>query len=137
MHNQILEGKLVNAMDNSVPLQMVAVDDIGAFVAQAFSNPDIFSKKEIDIAGDSKTFPEIAAIFSENLGHEVKYVKLDLDEYRNIMGDEYAKMVDWFNNVGYDADIDALRQNYDVELTSFRDWVKMADFKQFKVQQHK
>ncbi|MDP4193736.1 MAG: NmrA/HSCARG family protein [Bacteroidota bacterium] len=137
MHNQILEGKLVNAMDNNVPLQMVAVDDIGAFVAQAFTNPDIFNKKEIDIAGDSKTFPEIAAIFSENLGHEVKYVKLDLDEYRNIMGDEYAKMVDWFNNVGYEADIDALRQNYDVELTSFKDWVKMADFKQFKVQQHK
>lgn len=137
MHNEILAGKLVNAMNENVPLQMICVEDIGEFVTQAFMHPDIFEGKEIDIAGDSRTMPEVASIFSENLGEQVKYVKLDLDEYRNIMGDEYAKMVDWFNNVGYDVDIDALRDNYDVDLTSFKDWVKQADFQQFKVKQHK
>lgn len=137
MHNDILAGKLVMAMHENTPLQMIAVNDVGAFAAQAFMHPDIFRGKEIDIAGDSKTMPEIASIFSENLGEQVKYVKLDLDEYRNVMGEEYAKMVDWFNRVGYDVNIDALRDSYDVELTSFKDWVKQADFQQFKVKQHK
>ncbi|MGE5681651.1 MAG: NmrA/HSCARG family protein [Bacillota bacterium] len=137
MHNQILEGKLVSAIENDIPLQMIAVDDIGAFVAQAFMHPDIFGHKEIDIASDSKTMPEAAQIFSDVLGEQVKYVKLDLEEFKNIMGDEYAKMMDWFNKVGYDVDIDALRQNYDVDLTSFKDWVRKADFHQYKVRQHK
>lgn len=137
MHNDILAGKLVMAMHENTPLQMIAVDDVGAFAAQAFMHPDIFRGKEIDIAGDSKTMPEVVSMLSENLGEQVKYVKLELDEYKNVMGEEYAHMVDWFNRVGYDVDIEALRQNYDVELTSFKDWVKQADFQQFRVKQHK
>lgn len=137
MHNQILEGRLVSAINENTPLQMIAVQDIGAFVLQAFQHPDIFSKKEVDLAGDSKTMPEVASILSENLGEQVKYVRLEMDEFRNIMGDEYANMMEWFNRVGYDVDIEALRQNYDVELTSFREWVKLADIQQYKVRQHK
>ncbi|MGE5458538.1 MAG: NmrA/HSCARG family protein, partial [Methanococcaceae archaeon] len=133
MRDQILNGRLVNAMEPNKPLQMIAVDDIGKFVAQAFTHPDIFHSKAIDIAGDSKTFPEIATIFSENLGEQVKYEKLDINEYKNIAGDEYAKMTDWFNRVGYDVDIKSLRENYDVDLTSFKDWVKKANFHELKV----
>jgi uncharacterized protein YbjT (DUF2867 family) len=137
MHNQILEGRLVSAINENTPLQMIAVKDIGSFVLQAFLHLDIFSKKEVDIAGDSKTMPEVASILSENLKDPVKYVRLEMDEFRNIMGDEYANMMEWFNRVGYDVDIEALRQNYDVDLTSFKEWVKLTDFQQFKVRQHK
>lgn len=135
-HNQILEGRLVNALSENTPLQMISVDDIGAFVAQAFLHPDIFLRKEIDIAGDSKTMPEAAQMLSEVTDVRVKYVKLDMAEYRNIMGDEYANMAEWFENVGYDVNIEALRENYDVELTGFRDWLKTANFEQFKIKQH-
>ncbi|MGE5499430.1 MAG: NmrA/HSCARG family protein [Syntrophothermus sp.] len=135
-HNQILEGRLVNALSENTPLQMIAVSDIGEFVAQAFLHPDIFRHKEIDIAGDSKTMPEVAQLLSEATDVRVNYVKLDMAEYRNIMGDEYANMAEWFEKVGYDVNIEALRENYDVELTGFRDWLKTADFEQFKIKQH-
>ncbi|MGE5402449.1 MAG: NmrA/HSCARG family protein [Ignavibacteriales bacterium] len=137
MRNEIFGGKLVSAMDEDVPLQMIAVDDVGAFVAQAFSNPDIYMSKEIELAGDSKTFPEVATILSSVLDEKVTYVKLSLREYENIVGKEFAQMVDWFNRVGYDVDIESLRNNYDVDLTSFRDWLEKVNFIQYKVKQYK
>lgn len=137
MRNEIFAGKLVSAMDDNVPLQMIAVDDIGAFVAQAFTNPDIYMNKEIELAGDSKTYPEIASLLSSELGEPVSYVKLSLKEFENIVGKETAQMVDWFNRVGYDVDIDALRSNYDVELTPFKEWLRKINFAQFKVKQYK
>ncbi|MCU7511965.1 MAG: NmrA/HSCARG family protein [Ignavibacteria bacterium] len=137
MRNEIFAGKLVSAMDENVPLQMIAVDDVGAFATQAFSNPDIYKGKEIELAGDSKTFPEAASILSGELGEPVSYVKLSLKEYENIVGKEMAQMVDWFNRVGYDVNIEALRSNYDVELTPFKEWVHKINFAQFKVKQYK
>ncbi|MCU7497071.1 MAG: NmrA/HSCARG family protein [Ignavibacteria bacterium] len=137
MRNEIFAGKLVSAMEENVPLQMIAVDDIGAFVTQAFSNPDIYMGKEIELAGDSKTYPEVASILSSELGEPVSYVKLSLKEFENIVGKETAQMVDWFNRVGYDVDIEALKSNYDVELTTFKEWLHKINFAQFKIKQYK
>ena len=34
------------------------------------------------------------------------------DQFREQMGEEYAVMYEWFNEVGYEADIPALRSEY-------------------------
>ena len=39
------------------------------------------------------------------------------------MGEEYAVMYRWFNDVGYEADIDALRREYP-ELTTFERYLR-------------
>jgi hypothetical protein len=40
------------------------------------------------------------------------------DQFEEQMGEEYAVMYRWFDDVGYEADIAALRREY-LELTTF------------------
>lgn len=131
--DEILEGKLISGVEPNVSFQMIASKDIGGFAEAAFSEPDVFLGKSIDIAGDEKTLPEIAEIFSKETGRTVSYIKLEMDDYEQKMGHEYARMVEWFNNVGYDVNISQLRETYDVELTSFRDWVRQSEFVKSKI----
>jgi uncharacterized protein YbjT (DUF2867 family) len=135
--DQILEGQLVSALEPDISLQMIAVKDIGKFVAAAFSEPDVFISKEIELAGDALTFPDVASIMSRVLGKPVEYVRLDINAYEEIAGKEYALMVNWFNKVGYNVDIDALRTNYDIELTTFEEWMQQTNLEPEKVKQYK
>ena len=45
------------------------------------------------------------------------------DQFEEQMGEEYAAMYRWFNNVGYEADIAALRREYP-ELTTFERYLR-------------
>lgn len=135
--DQILEGKLVNAMEPDISLQMISVNDVGQFAAMAFLEPDVFMHKEIELAGDAITFPEVARLLSDVLGQPVEYIQLDPNAYEQIAGKEYALMVNWFNKVGYNADIDALKTIYDVDLTSFEDWLRQNRLEPERVNQYK
>jgi len=48
------------ALGPSTKLQMIAVDDIGWFGARAFTAAAALNRREIDIAGDVRTMPEVA-----------------------------------------------------------------------------
>lgn len=128
MKEMILNGKLKGALEPDIPLQMIAVDNVGTFVEMAFAEPDVFIGKELDIAGDSKTFPEVASILSSIIGKNVEYIKQDMAQYEKENGKEYALMIDWFNNVGYNVDIGMLRETFDVDLISFKDWARSSQF---------
>ena len=57
--------KLTPRWSRTTKLQMIAVDDIGKFGAQAFIEADELKGAEIDIAGDAVTMPEAAAALGE------------------------------------------------------------------------
>jgi len=103
------------------PLQMIAVDDIGAFVTMAFDNPDWYVGKEMDIAGDECSGPQMAAILGTVLDRSVEYRQIPIDQIR-AMSLDYASMIEWFNSVGYNADIESLRK-LRPSLTDFKQWV--------------
>jgi len=119
--NQIFEGRLSMALKPKTRLQMIAVDDIGAFVALAFMNPDEYIGTSLDIAGDELTGPEIAGVFGSAIGKTVKFEELPIEEVRKF-SEEYAIMYEWFNKTGYNVDIDALRSIYP-DLKTFQRWV--------------
>ena len=118
MREPVLGGTLAQPLDPDRPFQHVAVEDVGAFAAIAFEHPDEWIGREVDIAGDEHTMPEIAETFSRVIGREVPYYQVSWDQFEEQMGEEYAVMYRWFNDVGYEADIDALRREYP-ELTTF------------------
>ncbi|MBO9596922.1 MAG: NmrA/HSCARG family protein [Cohnella sp.] len=60
----VQNGTLTEATSPDVPVKCIAVDDIGAFVALAFNQPDKFLGETIEIAGDALTPPSIAAAIS-------------------------------------------------------------------------
>lgn|SRR5690606_9093354 len=104
-------GVLSSAMHPDVPLQLIAADDIGAFVALAFENPEEYIGKAIELAGDSLTNPQMAEVMSRVSGETIVYQEMPLEQMRQ-MNEEYAKMMEWFNQHGYQADIPALRRIY-------------------------
>jgi uncharacterized protein YbjT (DUF2867 family) len=123
MRESIREGILTQPLDPDKPFQHVAVEDVGAFAAIAFEHPDAWIEREVDIAGDEQTMPEIAETFGRVIGREVDYYQVPWHQFEEQMGEEYAVMYRWFNDVGYEADIDALEREYP-ELTSFERYLR-------------
>jgi uncharacterized protein YbjT (DUF2867 family) len=93
---------------HNATLQLIAVDDIGVFGALAFERPQGYLGKAIEIAGDELTEPQIAETFSRVIGRPVQYSDKPM---MPSSGDdaEVNKMMNWFNEKGYEADIPALR----------------------------
>ena len=103
--------KLVTAMKPETKLQMVAVDDIGRVGARVFVAADDFNKREIEIAGDSLTMPEAAKIVGKALGRELEFMQIPIEEVRK-NSEDFALMLEWFDKVGYNADIRKLDQEF-------------------------
>lgn len=116
------DGNLPLGTDPGTPLQMIAVDDIGAFVRLAFDNPVQFIGKEIDIAGDELTGPQAAEVLQKVLHQPVAYRQTPIEQIRSFSND-YALMIEWFNAKGYEADIPALRK-LRPELKTFEQWAE-------------
>ena len=123
MREPILGGTLPQPLDPDKPFQQVAVEDVGTFAAIAFEHPDNWVGREVDLAGDDQTMPEIAETFGRVVGREVSYYQVPWEQFAEQMGEEYEVMYRWFNDVGYEADIIALRQEYP-ELTNFERYLR-------------
>ena len=123
MREPILGGTLPQPLDPDKPFQHVAVEDIGAFATIAFEHPDEWIGREVDIAGDEQTMPEIAETFGRVIGSEVDYYQVPWDQFEEQMGEEFAVMYRWFNDVGYEADTDALMREHP-DLTTFERYLR-------------
>jgi uncharacterized protein YbjT (DUF2867 family) len=110
LREPILNGTLPLPLDPQTRLQQISVDDIGAFAAMAFGQPDRWSGRTIELAGDELTVTQVAAVLSRVLGRRVDYVQLPWDQFEQSAGEEMTRMYRWFNDVGYHVDIAALRR---------------------------
>jgi uncharacterized protein YbjT (DUF2867 family) len=101
------------------PLQLIASDDVGAFAALAFNNPQDYIGQALEIGGDELTEPQIVETLAKVIGRPVNMVP---PEGPSPYAD-FAKMIDWFNQKGYEADIPALRARYP-GLKTFETWLR-------------
>jgi uncharacterized protein YbjT (DUF2867 family) len=108
----ILAGTLSLPLSPSTNLQQIAVDDIGAFVTLAFEHPDRWLGRELDIAGDNRAIADVAVAFGRVIGRPVQYVQMPWEQFQATAGEEYTKMLRWFEGIGYDADVDAVRREH-------------------------
>jgi uncharacterized protein YbjT (DUF2867 family) len=121
----ILKGMLSLPLSPSTNFQQINVDDIGAIAALAFSNPDKWLGRELDIAGDEHPMTGVVDTFSRVLNRPVQYAQMPWDQFKAQAGEEYEKMFRWFENVGYDADIAALRKEYP-KLSTFEQFLRSS-----------
>jgi uncharacterized protein YbjT (DUF2867 family) len=98
-------------------LQMVAVEDVASFVRVVLERPGEFEGKRIDIASDTLTGPEIAAILAQVVGRDISYVEPSAGSVR-ARATEFARVPRWFDQVGHEAGIDALvrSRSYDAAI---------------------
>lgn len=88
-----------------VPLQMVAVEDIGAVAATALLDHASVPGGAVEIAGDELTGEQIAAVYGQRAGLPARFEALPL----SVVDDADQKaMFTWFAQVpAYQADFDA------------------------------
>ncbi|MFI1797437.1 NmrA/HSCARG family protein [Streptomyces sp. NPDC020379] len=112
------EGTLVlsRGLLPTTTLQIIASRDIGWFAADAFDDPDRFIGAELEIAGDELTGPQIAEAMGRHAGRAARFVSVPIEEIAR-QNEWMAKTFIWFNEVGYKADIPALRSAHPGLLT--------------------
>ena len=119
-----LQGStLAWALGPDTKLQMVAVDDIGWFGARAFTDAATLNRREIDLAGDVRTMPEAAEILTEALDRPIAFAQTPIEQVRQY-SKETASMLEWFERVGYSADIAGLEREFSRTLTKLPDWAR-------------
>ena len=110
----------------NLPLQQVAVADIGAFGALVVDRKEDFVGRRVDIAGDEFTSAGSAAVLGELLGRPVEHFEVAMEQIR-AFSEDLALMYEWFIETGYSADIDGLRTSYpEVGWHRFADWAAVA-----------
>ena len=109
-------------------LQQVAVQDIASFTVLVLERRNEFLGKRVDIASDELTGAQTAEILSRVSRRKIEYMELP-SEQAGAMGEDFAKMMTWFDRVGYSADIPALRRAYpEVGWLTFEEWARGQDW---------
>ena len=117
-----LQGStLAWALGPDTKLQMIAVEDIGWFGARAFTHADALNRREIDLAGDIRTMSEVAETLIEALGRRIAFAQTPIESVRQY-SKEMALMLEWFEQVGYSADIAGLEREFGRKLKKLPDW---------------
>ena len=111
-------------LPDGIPLQMIAVRDIGAIAAQALLDPSAVPA-EIEIAGDELTGSEIAAAFATRTCMPARYDALPISAMDG--QSDMQAMFRWFAETpAYQGDLDAVRQ-LAPEAQTFAAWLDSVD----------
>jgi uncharacterized protein YbjT (DUF2867 family) len=113
--------KLYAGLKPTTVLQMIAVQDIGRYGARAFIEAARLNRRELDIAGDALTFPQAAAKLTAALGRTIEFVQIPIEEVRK-NSEDMALMLEWFDRVGYNADIAGCAREFGIAPTTFEVW---------------
>jgi uncharacterized protein YbjT (DUF2867 family) len=123
----IQQGTLAVAIKPETVLQMIAVRDIGKHGLRAFERHAELNGREIDLAGDQLAMPATAEILTRSAGQRVTFQQVPIEEVRKMSAD-YALMLEWFDRVGYDVDIERLAKESGIRPTPFAEWAPTADW---------
>jgi uncharacterized protein YbjT (DUF2867 family) len=127
LRGSILGGTLAQPLSPDRTFQQIAVDDIGAFAAMVFQRRDEWLGRAIDLAGDERSMADVAQTFGRVIGRPVRYVQVPWEQFRQVAGEEYERMYRWFEDVGYDVDLAALRR-VAPQLTTFEQYLRSHDW---------
>ncbi len=111
-------------------LAFISIRDIGFFVGEAFDHPEDWLGRAENIAGDKMTVREYVDTFSEVMGAPVAYNRMPLEAYLETFPKPLRPLFRWYDEVGYDADVDALRERYP-ELVSLSDYLMATGWKDY------
>jgi uncharacterized protein YbjT (DUF2867 family) len=119
----IRNGQVQQPLSPTTKLQMVAVDDIGAFAALALENPGKWKNRTFSLAGDELSMQQIADAFSRVTARDVNYAHVSWDQFEKNMGRELTVMYHWFEEKGFHVNIEQVRREYPPTLT-FNRWLE-------------
>src|SRR5690625_7524099 len=112
-HRQrIAGGSYAFPLPAEIPVQQVAIDDLAAFTALAFSDPESFAGRRIELASTSASGAQVAGALSDAVGHEVDYQEIPLAATEPGGTADLAAMLRFFRDRGHGVAIAALPATY-------------------------
>jgi len=116
---------IAGSLSRDTTFEMLAVDDIGAVVANVFKAPEAFRGKKINLAGDRLSVTEMKAVFRETTGKRPPPLFIPRWLAKRLSR-EFAEQLAWQDAVGWDFSLDPAR---DI-------WPGMRTFRQY-LQEHR
>ncbi|HJP04303.1 MAG: NmrA family transcriptional regulator [Chromatiales bacterium] len=104
-------------------LHFISIPDIGFLVAEAFDYPAEWKGVAVNIASDVMTVREYVDTYSKVMGREVPYNRQPLEEYLAGMPKPLQPLFRWYDQAGYEADVEGLRRRYP-NLITFEQYLR-------------
>ena len=125
------EGRFTFFVKPDQAIQLLAVEDIGKFVAAIFADPARFGGQTFEIASDVVTGRDLEALFTAAAGHPITYARFSDDVLAaNPFLGKLTTLLDEGRVAGH-ADLGALRA-VNPEMQSFRSWLGGSGRKRFE-----
>jgi uncharacterized protein YbjT (DUF2867 family) len=137
MENLNLQQKLVakkgitDSRDPERILHFISIPDIGFFVGESFDSPDEWSDVAINIASERMTVAEYVQTIGDVMGRSLPYNQQPLEEYLAGMPKFLRPLFRWYENVGYEADVDSFRQRYP-DLTTLDGYLRATGWENWQ-----
>jgi uncharacterized protein YbjT (DUF2867 family) len=126
----LTNGELVVglAVPEDRPMQLVSVDDIGAFAAIAFERPDDFLGRTVELAGDARTPPQIAEAFGRVCDRPARFRRTPIEQVR-AFDEQLAQMFTFFaEHPAAPSDLAALRAEHP-DLMTLATWLRTTGWR--------
>jgi uncharacterized protein YbjT (DUF2867 family) len=105
-------------------LQMIATADLANFTARVIEQPERFNGRRINLASDEVSPKDVTATIARVAGRALAYQGISPAAIREQNAD-FAAMFEWFDRVGYSADIAALKRDHpSIGWHTFESWAK-------------
>ena len=123
---QLAKGIYAVPLPAARALPQVAVADIGAVAVRVLEDA---TGKRFDLAGDELTGNDAVTILSRVTGRPFTYFQVPLDVVRQHIGEDAAKMYEWFDRAGFSVDRAPIRREFPgVAFHNFEYWAKTQDW---------
>jgi uncharacterized protein YbjT (DUF2867 family) len=124
MFPDLAAGEIATALRSSTKMQLIAAADVGAFARAAFDEPSKYDGKNIELAAEALTMPEVVDTLSRLTGRLIVNKELTPEQaLARGLFPGWVRSQEWSNEVGYCANIPDLMQ-YGIALTSFERWAQ-------------
>ena len=122
--SRILKGKLVSPVNRNAIQQFITAEDVGRISGEMFMNREKYLGRTITVGTEQLDNQQVADIFSEALGKEIKYQKLPGLITRLVMGKDLHIMFRWINehNAIFMEDISATKKEFP-GMISLKEWI--------------
>ena len=118
---ELQDGRLSTGLLPDTYEPLIAADDIAAFAALSFTDPDRHRGRAYSLAGDNMTQIERAALIGRIVGREVPYEHVSIERIRQVSPGS-AELLTAINETAIEVDIPALRKIHPGLLT-FEEWM--------------
>jgi uncharacterized protein YbjT (DUF2867 family) len=112
-------------------LHFIAIEDIGFLVGEAFDDPAQWLNQAVNVASDKMTVAEFVDTFSTVMGQPIVYHQLPLDEYLASLPKPLRPLFRWYDEVGYEAEVEALRKEYP-DLTTLDEYLRATGWENWQ-----